>query len=341
MEIKLAKEKMENKEGLNYVLLHLQWNERKYVHKIEVHHSSYCSKGFNFNQLKENEEGDLIVNRLIQKESILFELNTETFNPELVETLSVSVHFEGSDRIKKSIQQSIDIPLVDENEVYEIPLNKEVTNLVNELVRKDDLKLSTGGQRMNLIPYVVEQTSRGERSYDIYSRLLKDRIIMLTGEITDQVANSVISQLLFLDADDPEKDISIYINSPGGSITAGMAIYDTMQHIRADVSTLCIGLAASMGAFLLAGGVKGKRFALGNSEIMIHQPLGGARGQASDIEISAKRILRMREHLNGILAERTGKSVEEISNDTDRDNFMQAQEAVDYGLIDRILIKQP
>ncbi|MEB4860678.1 ATP-dependent Clp endopeptidase proteolytic subunit ClpP [Priestia megaterium] len=194
---------------------------------------------------------------------------------------------------------------------------------------------------MNLIPYVVEQTSRGERSYDIYSRLLKDRIIMLTGEITDEVANSVISQLLFLDADDPEKDISIYINSPGGSITAGMAIYDTMQHIRADVSTLCIGLAASMGAFLLAGGVKGKRFALGNSEIMIHQPLGGARGQASDIEISARRILRMRQHLNEILAKRTGKSVEEISNDTERDNFMQAQEAVDYGLIDRILIKQP
>jgi len=341
MEIKLAKEKMENEEGLNYVLLHLQWNERKYVHKIEIQHSSYCSKGFNFNQLKENEEGDLIVNRLIQKESILFELNTETFNPELVETLSVSVHFEGSDRIKKSIQQSIDIPLVDENEVYEIPLNKEVTNLVNELVREDNLISNIGGQRMNLIPYVVEQTSRGERSYDIYSRLLKDRIIMLTGEITDEVANSVISQLLFLDADDPEKDISIYINSPGGSITAGMAIYDTMQHIRADVSTLCIGLAASMGAFLLTGGVKGKRFALGNSEIMIHQPLGGARGQASDIEISARRILRMRQHLNEILAKRTGKSVEEISNDTERDNFMQAQEAVDYGLIDRILIKQP
>lgn len=341
MEIKLAKEKMENEEGLNYVLLHLQWNENKYVYTIEVHHSPYCSKGFNFNQLKENERGALIVNRLVQKEFILFELNTETFNPELVETLSVSVHFEGSDGIKKSIQQSIAIPLVDENEAYDIPLNKEVTNLVNELVRKDNLKLITGGKRMNLIPYVVEQTSRGEQSYDIYSRLLKDRIIMLTGEITDQVANSVISQLLFLDADNPEKDISIYINSPGGSITAGMAIYDTMQHIRADVSTLCIGLAASMGAFLLAGGVKGKRFALGNSEIMIHQPLGGARGQASDIEISAKRILRMREHLNGILAERTGKSVEEISNDTDRDNFMQAQEAVDYGLVDRILIKQP
>jgi ATP-dependent Clp protease protease subunit len=341
MEIKLAKEKMENEEGLNYILIHLQWNERKYVHKIDVHHSSYCAKGLNFNQLKENEEGDFIVNRLIQQECILFELYTETFNPELVETLSISVHFEGSDGIAECIQQSINILLVDEEEAYEIPLNEEVTNFVNKLVREDNLISNIGGKRMNLIPYVVEQTSRGERSYDVYSRLLKDRIIMLTGEITDEVANSVISQLLFLDADDPEKDISIYINSPGGSITAGMAIYDTMQHIRADVSTLCIGLAASMGAFLLAGGIKGKRFALGNSEIMIHQPLGGARGQASDIEISARRILRMRQHLNEILAERTGKSVEEISKDADRDNFMRAQEAVDYGLIDRILIKQP
>lgn len=215
MEIKLAKEKMENEEGLNYILIHLQWNERKYVHKIDVHHSSYCAKGLNFNQLKENEEGAFIVNRLIQQECILFELYTETFNPELVETLSISVHFEGNDGIAKCIQQSINIPLVDEEEAYEIPLNEEVTNLVNELVREDNLISNIGGQRMNLIPYVVEQTSRGERSYDIYSRLLKDRIIMLTGEITDEVANSVISQLLFLDADDPEKDISIYINSPG------------------------------------------------------------------------------------------------------------------------------
>lgn len=194
--------------------------------------------------------------------------------------------------------------------------------------------------KMNLIPYVVEQTSRGERSYDIYSRLLKDRIIMLTGEITDEVANGVVAQLLFLDADNPEKDISIYINSPGGSITAGMAIFDTMQLIKADVSTLCVGMAASMGAFLLAGGEKGKRFALPNAEVMIHQPLGGARGQATDIEISAKRILHMRERLNKILSERTGQSVESLQRDTERDNFMTAENALNYGLIDKILVRQ-
>ncbi|HDX9628807.1 TPA: ATP-dependent Clp endopeptidase proteolytic subunit ClpP [Bacillus cereus] len=193
---------------------------------------------------------------------------------------------------------------------------------------------------MNLIPYVVEQTNRGERSYDIYSRLLKDRIIMLTGEITDELANGVVAQLLFLDADDPEKDISIYINSPGGSITAGMAIFDTMQLIKADVSTLCVGMAASMGAFLLAGGEKGKRFALPNAEVMIHQPLGGARGQATDIEISAKRILHMRERLNQILSERTGQTVESLQRDTERDNFMTAENALNYGLIDKILVRQ-
>ncbi|WP_237980890.1 ATP-dependent Clp endopeptidase proteolytic subunit ClpP [Bacillus thuringiensis] len=193
---------------------------------------------------------------------------------------------------------------------------------------------------MNLIPYVVEQTNRGERSYDIYSRLLKDRIIMLTGEITDELANGVVAQLLFLDADDPERDISIYINSPGGSITAGMAIFDTMQLIKADVSTLCVGMAASMGAFLLAGGEKGKRFALPNAEVMIHQPLGGARGQATDIEISAKRILHMRERLNQILSERTGQTVESLQRDTERDNFMTAENALNYGLIDKILVRQ-
>ncbi|MED0992352.1 ATP-dependent Clp endopeptidase proteolytic subunit ClpP [Bacillus nitratireducens] len=193
---------------------------------------------------------------------------------------------------------------------------------------------------MNLIPYVVEQTNRGERSYDIYSRLLKDRIIMLTGEITDELANGVVAQLLFLDADDPEKDISIYINSPGGSITAGLAIFDTMQLIKADVSTLCVGMAASMGAFLLAGGEKGKRFALPNAEVMIHQPLGGARGQATDIEISAKRILHMRERLNQILSERTGQTVESLQRDTERDNFMTAEDALNYGLIDKILVRQ-
>lgn len=188
-----------------------------------------------------------------------------------------------------------------------------------------------------LVPTVIEQTNRGERAYDIYSRLLKDRIIMLGSPIDDHVANSIVAQLLFLEAEDPTKDISLYINSPGGSITAGMAIYDTMQYIKADVSTICIGMAASMGAFLLAAGAKGKRFALPNSEVMIHQPLGGTQGQASDIEIHAKRILRMRERLNQILSERTGQPLDVIEADTDRDNFMTAQQAVEYGLIDGIL----
>lgn len=190
---------------------------------------------------------------------------------------------------------------------------------------------------MVLIPTVIEQTNRGERAYDIYSRLLKDRIIMLGSAIDDNVANSIVAQLLFLEAEDPTKDISLYINSPGGSITAGMAIYDTMQYIKADVSTICTGMAASMGAFLLAAGTKGKRFALPNSEVMIHQPLGGTQGQASDIEIHAKRIIRMREKLNEILSERTGQPLDVIEADTDRDNFMTAQQAVEYGLIDDIL----
>jgi ATP-dependent Clp protease protease subunit len=190
---------------------------------------------------------------------------------------------------------------------------------------------------MNLIPTVIEQTNRGERAYDIYSRLLKDRIIMLGSAIDDNVANSIVAQLLFLQAEDPEKDISIYINSPGGSITAGMAIYDTMQYIKPKVSTICIGMAASMGAFLLAAGEKGKRFALPNSEVMIHQPLGGTQGQASDIQIHAKRIIEMRESLNRILAERTGQSLEVIERDTDRDNFMIAAKAQEYGLIDKVI----
>lgn len=190
---------------------------------------------------------------------------------------------------------------------------------------------------MNLIPTVIEQTNRGERAYDIYSRLLKDRIIFLGTPINDTVANIVVAQLLFLQAEDPDKDIHLYINSPGGSITAGMAIYDTMNFIKPDVSTICIGMAASMGAFLLAAGAKGKRFALPNSEVMIHQPLGGAQGQASDIEIAAKRILRMRDHLNRILAERTGQPLERIEKDTDRDNFLSAAQAVEYGLIDKVI----
>ena len=192
---------------------------------------------------------------------------------------------------------------------------------------------------MNLIPTVIEQTNRGERAYDIYSRLLKDRIIMLGSAIDDNVANSIVAQLLFLEAENPEKDISIYINSPGGSITAGMAIYDTMQFIKPDVQTICIGMAASMGAFLLTAGTKGKRYALPNAEVMIHQPLGGAQGQATEIEIAAKRILFLRDKLNGIMAERTGQSLEVISKDTDRDNFMTAEQAKEYGLIDHIITR--
>ena len=193
---------------------------------------------------------------------------------------------------------------------------------------------------MSLIPYVIEQTSRGERSYDIYSRLLKDRIIFLGEEVTDVSASVVIAQMLFLEAEDPEKDIHLYINSPGGSVTAGMAIYDTMHYVKCDVSTICIGLAASMGAFLLAGGAKGKRFALPNSEIMIHQPLGGFQGQASDIKIHAEHIMKTRKTLNRILSENSGVSIEKIEQDTDRDNFMSAEEAKKYGLIDKIYAKR-
>lgn len=190
---------------------------------------------------------------------------------------------------------------------------------------------------MNLIPTVIETTNRGERAYDIYSRLLKDRIIMLGSAIDDNVANSIVSQLLFLQAQDAEKDIYLYINSPGGSVTAGFAIYDTIQHIKPDVQTICIGMAASMGSFLLAAGAKGKRYALPNAEVMIHQPLGGAQGQATEIEIAANHILKTRAKLNKILAERTGQDIEKIEKDTDRDNFLTAEEAKDYGLIDEVM----
>ena len=192
---------------------------------------------------------------------------------------------------------------------------------------------------MALVPTVVEQTGRGERAYDIYSRLLKDRIIFLGDEVNDTTAGLVVAQLLFLEAEDPDKDIHLYINSPGGSVTAGMAIYDTMQYIKPDVSTICIGLAASMGAFLLNAGAEGKRFALPNSEIMIHQPLGGAKGQATDIEIHAKWILKIKDKLNKILAERTGQPLEKVQMDTERDNFMSADEAKEYGLIDEVITK--
>ena len=193
---------------------------------------------------------------------------------------------------------------------------------------------------MSLVPYVIEQTSRGERSYDIYSRLLKDRIIFLGEEVTDVSANIVMAQLLFLEAEDPEKDIHLYINSPGGSVTAGMAIYDTMQYIKCDVETICMGMAASMGAFLLAGGTKGKRLALPNAEIMIHQPSGGAQGQATEIQIAAEQILRTRQNLNKILSENTGQPLDVIRIDTERDNFMTAEEAKAYGLIDEVISRR-
>ncbi len=192
---------------------------------------------------------------------------------------------------------------------------------------------------MSYIPYVVEKTGRGERSYDIYSRLLKDRIVMLSGEVNDQVASSIVAQFLFLEAEDPEKDIYFYINSPGGVVTAGMAIFDTMNYIRPDVSTICIGQAASMGAFLLSSGAKGKRYSLPHARVMIHQPLGGAQGQASDIAIQAEEILRMKKELNSILASNTGQSIKKIEKDTDRDNFMSAKECIEYGMIDKVLNK--
>ncbi|MFJ2988791.1 ATP-dependent Clp endopeptidase proteolytic subunit ClpP [Collimonas sp. NPDC087041] len=190
---------------------------------------------------------------------------------------------------------------------------------------------------LGMVPIVIEQSGRGERSYDIYSRLLRERIIFLVGPVNDQTANLVVAQLLFLESENPDKDISLYINSPGGSVSAGMAIFDTMQFIKPEVSTLCTGMAASMGAFLLAAGAKGKRFSLPNSRIMIHQPLGGAQGQASDIEIQAREILYLRERLNAILADKTGRTIDQISKDTDRDNFMSADAAVEYGLIDKVL----
>ena len=195
-------------------------------------------------------------------------------------------------------------------------------------------------QALGMVPMVVETSGRGERAYDIYSRLLKERVVFLVGEVNDQTANVVIAQLLFLESENPDKDISLYINSPGGSVSAGLAIYDTMQFIKPDVSTLCMGMAASMGAFLLAAGAKGKRFSLPNSRVMIHQPLGGARGQASDIEIQAREILYLRERLNKILSERTGQTIETIAKDTDRDNFMSAEMAKEYGLIDQVIEKR-
>jgi len=208
--------------------------------------------------------------------------------------------------------------------------------LLNQMTQASALET----QGLGLVPMVVETSGRGERAYDIYSRLLKERVVFLVGEVNDQTANLVVAQLLFLESENPDKDISLYINSPGGSVSAGLAIYDTLQFIKPDVSTLCMGLAASMGAFLLSAGTKGKRFALPNARVMIHQPLGGARGQASDIEIQAREILYLKERLNNLLAEHTGQPVENISRDTDRDNFMSAEDAKAYGLIDQVLLKR-
>ena len=210
--------------------------------------------------------------------------------------------------------------------------------LIDQLARTQASALETRG--LGLVPMVVEQSGRGERAYDIYSRLLKERVIFMVGEVNDQTANLVVAQLLFLESENPDKDISLYINSPGGSVSSGLAMYDTMQFIKPDVSTLCMGMAASMGAFLLAAGAKGKRLALPNSRIMIHQPLGGARGQASDIEIQAREILYLRERLNTVLSEATGQPVDKIARDTDRDNFMSSEQAKEYGLIDQVIAKR-
>jgi ATP-dependent Clp protease protease subunit len=208
------------------------------------------------------------------------------------------------------------------------------------MIKPDMTATAQDARGLGMVPIVIEQSGRGERAYDIYSRLLRDRVVFIVGPINEQTANLVVAQLLFLESENPDKDISLYINSPGGSVSAGLAIFDTMQFIKPDVSTICIGMAASMGAFLLAAGQKGKRYTLPNSRIMIHQPLGGVQGQAADIEIHAKEILYLRERLNAILAERTGQSVEKIAKDTDRDNFMSGEDAVSYGLVDKIFVKR-
>ena len=219
-----------------------------------------------------------------------------------------------------------------------VPSFQRLTVLMgNPMIDSTYRKSALDTDMLGMVPMVIEQSGRGERAYDIYSRLLKERVIFLVGPVNDVTANLVVAQLLFLESENPDKDISLYINSPGGSVSAGLAIYDTMQFIKPDVSTLCTGLAASMGAFLLAAGAKGKRFSLPNSRVMIHQPLGGAQGQATDIEIQAREILYLRERLNTILAEKTGRSIEQISRDTDRDNFMSAEQAVEYGMIDKVL----
>jgi len=331
----LSKQQIENEEGMTHLCISLDPLPKQIIDQLQV--KILLPDGLhrvtNLNGLPE-ENGLIIVNNLTDPLDILFEIFTEQQLHEHEVEIVVITTFTDHQQELQCVKNHIHVQLVDPEDIRCHSLNQEVAAKILNISERQS---SQGGEKMNLIPYVVEQTNRGERSYDIYSRLLKDRVIMLTGEINDQVANSIVAQLLFLDSDSPEKDISIYINSPGGSITAGLAIYDTMQLINAPVSTLCIGMAASMGAFLLAGGEKGKRYSLPNSEVMIHQPLGGARGQATEIEISAKRILRLRDHLNTILSGRTGQPKEKIERDTERDNFLTAEEAIDYGLIDKIL----
>ncbi len=332
----LSKQQLEMEEGMTHLCISLSPVLHRVINhlQVEILLPDGLHKAPNLNGLPE-ETGSIIVENLSQPFDILVEIYTAEQKLQKREAeISVIASYTDHESVLQCVKNKIRLQLVDPEEILCHSINEKVAS---QILNLSDSPPSQGGEKMNLIPYVVEQTNRGERSYDIYSRLLKDRVIMLTGEINDQVANSIVAQLLFLDSDSPEKDISIYINSPGGSITAGLAIYDTMQLITAPVSTLCIGMAASMGAFLLAGGEKGKRYSLPNSEIMIHQPMGGARGQATEIEISAKRILRLRDHLNTILAERTGQPKEKIERDTERDNFLTAEKALDYGLIDKIL----
>ena len=331
----LSKQQIENEEGMTHLCVSLAPHPQQLIDQLQI--NILLPEGLhqvtNLNGFPEKNDS-IIVNDLSEPLDILLEIFTEQKLQEQEVKIVVIATYTDRKQVLQCVKNHIHLQLVDPEDITCHSLNQEVASKILNISERQS---SQGGEKMNLIPYVVEQTNRGERSYDIYSRLLKDRVIMLTGEINDQVANSVVAQLLFLDSDSTEKDISIYINSPGGSITAGLAIYDTMQLISAPVSTLCIGMAASMGAFLLAGGEKGKRYSLPNSEVMIHQPLGGARGQATEIEISAKRILRLRDHLNTILSERTGQPKEKIERDTERDNFLTAEEAINYGLIDKIL----
>jgi len=337
IKLAVAKSVMEKEEGMNHLCITFERSQVKVTNiTIDIQLPEGLFKTTNLNGYRENRQGQIEVKH-IDDEPLLIELSTEEAVLYPQAEIAVAVTYRDECLHIQQERHSLMIKFTDEDLIGDSFLNHEISAKVKKFARINSVER---GGHMNLTPYVVEQTSKGERAYDIYSRLLLDRVIMLTGEVTDEVATSIIAQLLFLDAENPEKDISIYINSPGGSITAGMAIFDTMQLIRADVSTLCIGLAASMGSFLLAGGKEGKRFALPNSEVMIHQPLGGVKGQAAEIEIRAKRILRLKDHLNELLSERTGQSLSTIKKDTDRDTFFTADEAKEYGMIDQILVHQ-